>query len=111
MYTYEMYLKSIDLPGIYVVSGDRGTKYIGSSRTSVLKRWRKHLSDLRRNAHHNTPLQESYNNGEEFKVYMHEYHAHDVPLSHLDRREEYCLNGFAHVAVNVPNSVHRARRV
>jgi hypothetical protein len=31
-----------------------------------MKRWRKDISDLRRNAHHNTPLQNAVNSGEGF---------------------------------------------
>ena len=95
------YVASLNVPGIYLAVGDRGTRYVGQTRTTVMKRWRKHVSDLRRNAHHNTPLQNAVNSGEGFFIIPLEYIPRDSPSWFFDQRERHWMKWAGEAAVNV----------
>jgi hypothetical protein len=96
-----VYVASLNVPGIYLAVGDRGTRYVGQTRATVMKRWRKHISDLRRNAHHNTPLQNAVNRGEGFFVTLLEYVPRDSPPWFFDARERHWMKWAGEAAVNV----------
>ncbi len=81
--------------------GNRGTRYVGQTRATILQRWRKHISDLRRNVHHNTPLQEVYNRGERFVIIPLEAVPRDSPPWFFDQREQYWIDWAGVAAVNV----------
>jgi GIY-YIG catalytic domain len=110
MISYQAYLKLIDAPGVYVLWGDRGTRYVGSSLTSIRRRYYKHLSDLRRNTHHNTPLQEVWDSGERFSCILAEYLSYNCSLPFIVMREKYVIETYYNVATNIPNSTHRGKR-
>lgn len=106
LYYFKAYLPQIDKPGIYVFMGDSYV-YVGSSVTSVKRRLQKHLSDLRRNTHHNTPLQERWDSGEGFICVMIEALPEGCPLSLVEQRENFWIALYGERAVNIPNSTHR----
>jgi hypothetical protein len=66
-----------------------------------MQRWRKHISDLRRNAHHNTPLQSAVNSGECFVVLPLEYLPRDSAQGLFDRCERHWMKWAGVAAVNV----------
>lgn len=76
--------------GIYCIENiTTNKKYIGQS-TNISDRWRKHISELNHNSHHNDYLQKAWNKyGEEdFKFYILEYCNEDD----LDNKEIYYIN-------------------
>src|SRR5262249_24801096 len=95
------YVASLNAPGIYLAVGSRGTRYVGQTRTTMMKRWRKHVSDLRRNVYHNTPLQDAVNSGEYFVVLPLEYLPRDSAPSFIDERERHWIAWAGSPAVNV----------
>jgi len=95
------YVASLNQPGIYVAIGNQGTRYVGQTRTTILRRWREHIGGLRRNVHHNTPLQEVYNQGERFFVIALEAVSRDSPPWFFDQREQHWINWAGIAAVNV----------
>jgi hypothetical protein len=109
VYYFGFYLPQIDVPGIYVFYGDSYV-YVGSSVSSVKRRLGKHLSDLRRDTHHNTPLQERWDQGEGFICVMVEALPEDCPLSLVEQRENFWIALYGVRAVNIPNSTHRRKR-
>lgn len=66
-------------------------KYIGQSK-DISERWKKHISELNNNRHHNDYLQKSWDKyGEEnFKFYVLEYCEND----NLDERENYYIESY-----------------
>jgi Uri superfamily endonuclease len=106
---YDVYFKPSNAPGIYGLFGNRGTIYIGSSMTSVHQRLQKHASELRRNTHHNTPLQNAVNSGEQFSSIMLEHLPCNASARFVEQREQYWIECVGSRAVNIPNSVYRAK--
>ncbi|HEU5103479.1 MAG TPA: GIY-YIG nuclease family protein [Roseiflexaceae bacterium] len=86
---------------MYLAVGNRGTRYVGQTRTTMMKRWRKHISDLRRNAHHNTPLQNAVNSGEGFFIIPLEYIPRDSGQGLFDERERHWMKWAGSAIVNV----------
>jgi GIY-YIG catalytic domain len=107
---YGICLTKINEPGIYVIVGNRGTLYIGSSLPPIKQRYAKHTSDLRRNIHHNPLLQNAYNDGEAFLVVPIQLLARDTPDALVDQQEQSWIDMFGDRAVNMPNSTHRGER-
>jgi hypothetical protein len=97
------YVASLNVPGICLAVGNRGTRYVGQTRTTVMKRWRKHVSDLRRNTHHNTPLQYAVNSGEGFCILLLEHIPSDRPSWFFDQRERHWMRWAGEAAVNISN--------
>ncbi len=85
----------------YLAIGNQGTRYVGQTRTTILRRWREHIGSLRRNVHHNTPLQEAYNQGERFVIIPLEAITRDSPRQFFDQREQYWINWAGATAVNL----------
>lgn len=76
--------------GIYCIENiTTNKKYIGQS-TDINDRWRKHISELNHNSHHNDYLQKAWNKyGEDdFEFYILEYCNEDE----LDEKENYYIN-------------------
>jgi hypothetical protein len=67
----------------------------------MMRRWRKHVSDLRRNAHHNTPLQNAVDSGEYFVIILLEYVPRDSSPWFFDERERHWMEWAGEAAVNV----------
>jgi len=90
-------------PGIYaIINYDRGVSYIGSS-AKIKKRWREHITDLRRNRHPNQKLQRAWNKyGEENFYFTLLEVVNDK--SNLIEREQYWLDkssGNRHIIYNI----------
>lgn len=76
--------------GIYCIENIKNNKkYIGQS-TNIDDRWRRHISELNHNSHHNDYLQKSWNKygSNSFSFYVLEY----CSGSQLDEREIYYIN-------------------
>lgn len=97
----DIYVASLNQSGIYLAIGSRGTRYVGQTRTTIMQRWRTHISALRRNTHHNTPLQEVYNHGERFVIIPLEFVSRNSPPTLLDQREQYWIDRAGLAVVNV----------
>jgi hypothetical protein len=106
----EIYLPMCERPGIYLLTGTRGSRYVGSSVVSMRRRWREHESALRRNVHHNTPFQDAYNSGEGFVGVLLEPLPADCPMWFVEERERFWIAAYGDSVLNIPNSAHRATR-
>lgn len=76
--------------GIYYIENQiNNKKYIGQSN-NIKDRWRRHISELNKNKHHNDYLQKSWNKyGENNFVFeIIEY----CSIENLDDREQYWIN-------------------
>ena len=76
--------------GIYCIENiTTNKKYIGQS-IDIKDRWRRHISELNHNSHHNDYLQKAWNKyGEnDFKFYVLEY----CNIDKLDKKEIYYIN-------------------
>lgn len=74
---------------------------------SVRRRWREHASGLRRNVHHNTPMQEAYNRGERFTGLLLERLPAGCPLRLVEERERHWIAVYGDSELNIQNSTHR----
>lgn len=76
--------------GIYCIENKTtGKKYVGQS-IDINERWKKHISELNNNSHHNDYLQKSWNKygSDDFNFYILEY----CDISILDDREIYYID-------------------
>lgn len=83
-------MKSAERSGIYCIENKiNNKKYIGQS-ISIHERWKKHISELNNNKHHNDYLQKAWNKyGEnQFGFYVLEYCDESI----LDEKEIYYIN-------------------
>ena len=103
-------LSQFDPPGIYLLAGHRGSIYVGSATWSVRRRWREHWSALRRNAHHNTPMQDAWNSGERFVGLLLEPLLIECPLRLVEERERHWIAVYGDEVLNILNSTHRGAR-
>lgn len=109
LYT-QYYLPYCDQPGIYLLSGDRGSRYVGSATRSVRRRWYEHVSTLRRSVHHNTPMQEAWDSGEGFTGLLLEPLPVDCPLWLVEERERHWIAVYGDSVLNIANSTHRRKQ-
>jgi hypothetical protein len=91
----------LDRPGIYLLFGNRGSRYVGSATRAVRRRWREHASRLRRNTHHNTPMQVAWDSGERFTGLLLEPLPAGCPLSFVKQRERHWIAMYGDALVNI----------
>ena len=87
-----MHDENLQSPGIYCIENlITHKKYIGQS-VNIKDRWRRHISELNNNYHHNDYLQKSWNKyGEDnFEFYVLEYCSKED----LNKKEDYYINKY-----------------